>query len=291
MEAYNAFGGFQKGYPQMKKLLLEWHRNREMHGSRRWRSELKNLRMKPGESFKLLAMRTQEVARKAYPLDDVECVKKMLEAFYRVTPTWFNDKLRHRQEVKEMTGLGRKLTWSDILKQSEREDKSARERVQRSGGSSNASPHCEEEGVWIGYGAIPGNTPETVKRDSTNYNPRTFWNRSPPRQNVGPRQRQRADAGTGNIPENSGASCDWCGKPRHSVANCWLKNGACLICGDLSHQRRECPRYSNGSPIRCPLCKGPHLGMHCRARRNSETFESKTLNSKNLAMEAMDQKN
>ncbi|XP_047737420.1 uncharacterized protein LOC125178221 [Hyalella azteca] len=128
LNAYHAFGGCEKRYSVLKGKLLEWYRTREVHGSRRWKNKMKTMKFQTGETFKLFAMRVQEVAQKAYPGDDRECVKKMMEVYHRATPTWFNAKLKQKQDMKEMMGLGRRLNWGDILKLAEKEDKDIRDR-------------------------------------------------------------------------------------------------------------------------------------------------------------------
>ena len=67
----------------------------------------------------------------------------------------------------------------------------------------------------------------------------------------------------------SKSSCQWCGRSRHSVDDCWRKKGACIICGDAFHSKDECSRFQfRNSATRqptCPVCQGNHLEMHCKA--------------------------
>lgn len=128
LEAYNDFGGFRKGYSSMKAFLLEWYHCQGIHGTRHWRNELRSLRMKPEESLKLLTTRIQEVARTAYPANDVQCVEKMFDTLYRVTPQFFHYKLHERLVIKEVTGIRQGLTWNDVLKQAAQEDKLAKKK-------------------------------------------------------------------------------------------------------------------------------------------------------------------
>lgn len=60
---------------------------------------------------------------RAYPHDEKECAQKMLETFAAVTPEWFTAKLQQRQDLEEMVGQGRTLTWKDMMAHADLEDK------------------------------------------------------------------------------------------------------------------------------------------------------------------------
>jgi hypothetical protein len=128
LKAYHYFNGAEKRYPILKELLLDWYRSHQVQGSKRWRSELKKMRMTEGDSFKLFGMKIVEVAKKAYPRNERECAKKMQEQFIHVMPDWFKEKLHQQQDMKEMIGQGNKLNWSDMMRQAEKEDKNKKEK-------------------------------------------------------------------------------------------------------------------------------------------------------------------
>ena len=64
---------------------------------------------------------------------------------------------------------------------------------------------------------------------------------------------------------NRGLPCTWCGRNSHTEARCWIRQGACLSCGDMNHQAVDCPRSQRfkASRISCPICSGDHLGRDC----------------------------
>ena len=41
----------------------------------------------------------------------------------------------------------------------------------------------------------------------------------------------------------SARNCNWCGRSGHVEENCWIKKGACPLCGSDDHTRMACPKY------------------------------------------------
>mgnify|MGYP000734174028 CR=1 FL=1 len=266
LEAYNSFGGPEKRYSALKSRLLEWHAARELHGAKKWRSKLSLMKMNSGETFRLFALRIQEVAQKAYPRDNRECAKKMMEVYTRAVPEWFNVKLDQRLEIKEMLEHGRKLTWSDVLKLAEREDRNARDQRLK---CSLEEPLDSKEGIWVGYGVGASPSKGVLNVGAPEFRPADGM--KPLNSALDPRSQEREEASP--IRNNLGGrvKCNWCGKP-HKESECWLKHGACLLCGSMTHMRRNCPKFKRrqSSGLQCSNCGGPHLGMNCSRRERSE---------------------
>lgn len=145
LSAYKTLDGSEKHYSVLKERLLDWFRTYQVQGAKRWKRELKNVNMKNGDSFKLFALRVHELAQKAYPQDKKECVRRMQERFTKATPGWFNEKLQQRQDMKEIMGLGKKLNWSDMVKQAEKEDKVLRDKRWK---RTEITAEVPELGVW-----------------------------------------------------------------------------------------------------------------------------------------------
>ena len=58
--------------------------------------------------------------------------------------------------------------------------------------------------------------------------------------------------------------CAWCGRYGHKDNNCWERQGRCLFCGDQFHQKDQCLKQREfESHEVCPVCSGPHLGKNC----------------------------
>jgi hypothetical protein len=60
-------------------------------------------------------------------------------------------------------------------------------------------------------------------------------------------------------------TCGWCGRGGHNEAMCWMKKGACFICGEMGHMARTCRKRRGESrpQFKCSQCEGPHLGKDC----------------------------
>jgi hypothetical protein len=260
LAAYKSCGGTEKRYAIVKERLLEWFKTRHVHGAKRWRNELRMMRMDQGESFKMFGMRVMETAQKAYTHDTKECARKMLDKYSQATPEWFNDKLRQRSDMKEMMGLGKKLNWQDVMNQAEKEDKNVLDKKWKMKIADGYD--IPETGVLITRGAVPV-TSQEYQKEQPGPRAHSFKWREPLQKLTANKERHVTEQ-----PEKYGSydHCDWCGKPRHSSQNCWRKMGACLICGGRDHLLRDCPNYGKGFRLftpKCPECNGAHLGIHC----------------------------
>ena len=126
LDAYEAFDGANKRYSKVKEKLLEWYKSQGAAGSKRWRNELSVVIMKPGESFKLFGIRVQELASKAHPQNERDCARAMQSSYLNAVPQGFLAKLQQRVEMKEIMGLNTRMTWNDIMKLAESEDKASK---------------------------------------------------------------------------------------------------------------------------------------------------------------------
>jgi hypothetical protein len=253
LDAYDALGGAERKYNDMKIELLRWYKTQMLGGTRRWKQDLSQCSLKPGDSLKLFGMRLQEIAQRAYPNDERECVKQLLKKFVNSAPAWFSDKIDKREEVKEMIGQGKKLTWAEMLALAEREDR----RILKDKMRGDRRTHVAESASVFYTHGIP--EAHLVQDRASPERQRVFINSSMGKEN-------KSMVNPTSFRNNKPPQCEWCGKFGHWEGDCWRKNGACLICGSKGHKVTECPRYEPPqvtSNRTCPRCRGNHWGKDC----------------------------
>lgn len=247
-EAYDALGGSRLKYQDMKPALLQWYKSQSVGRTHKYKLELKNIVMKPGESYKLYCMRIQEVANRAYPSDYRECLKQMKRRLTLTVPGWFSRSIEKKEELKVMLNMGKKVTWKEIMEIAERHD-----RKQRKAQLYNDSDEEEELksrmeqlrcSMMSAEGKVHSDKGSSMNESSSRA----------PEDEIG----------------GSSVQCHYCGRVGHIEPNCWFKSGACTVCGGFSHRYRECPKFSaipkEFSP-RCSHCGGDHLGKDCHRRQ------------------------
>lgn len=281
---YDAVGGHRLPYEEMKRELLTWYRSHKISGTRHWRDQLRVASMKSEESLKLYGLRLRELAQKAFPTDNVECVRELRHHFLTTVPSEFARQIEYTEGSSLVSGSGKRLSWAAIMRLAEREDERVRRRPHAGVGESSTAQdmwfsrddtrqvyqtqfaqQSETPYAQPGYGQqqfapafadVAQEQRATSSRDSPR-SPRTFTSRR------GQLQRQQPSRAR----PTSAAICLWCGKVGHTVEDCWEKQGVCLGCGNPNHswdgcqnnRRRQPPGFQ---PI-CPICKGPHLGRDC----------------------------
>ena len=201
--------------------------------------------MKHRESLKLYCMRLKEMAQRAFPNSEKECAKQLRRKFMSTAPATFLDRVEKREETKDMLELGKKLTWGEIVDLAEKEDKKRRKAAYYNKIDDDSDQDMRER-----LQRLKCSTVGATKKIS----PSKIFTNS---QFVGGQDRSG----------NAFVSCQWCGKPGHVEAKCWIKLGACTLCGSANHKRDECSKFKKQrdyptSPT-CSLCGGPHLGKNC----------------------------
>ena len=240
---YDALGGCRLKYSQMKRELKIWHKKHRKGGSKYWRDQLQKAECKPGESLRFYGMRLKELGQKAFPNSLQDCLKEIRYQFLKTVPKKFAKRIIHAEELRCVDG-GRKFKWAEIMKLAEKEDDHAREDEVSDSGYRNRQVYYTR------------NVPELPNPPSPQHEPtkasRTFHSTGFPKRNQ-----------TSNMKDRT--PCSWCGWNNHDYDNCWLRLGACLICGNYNHRKENCPRFKrpNVKEVVCPLCQGGHLGKDC----------------------------
>lgn len=237
-QAYDALGGPQRKYRDLKPALLQWYKAQSMGRISQYKAEFKKLSMREGESLKLYCMRLQEVASRAFPNDERECVKQMKRKILSSTPTWFCKCIEKREDMKVMLHLGKRVTWGEIIEIAEQQDKKRRKVTLFEG---------SDDELQSRYDKLKCQMLQTPKTPT------------------GSRGKLVTNSRYGGALYRS-MTCEFCGRRGHSVDRCWTKMGACVICGSMEHQFADCPKYFpdyRGAAPRCISCAGPHLARDC----------------------------
>jgi hypothetical protein len=284
---YEVLGGRRLKYHDMKEELTRWHKSQRVGGTQYWREQLKEAKMNPSDTLRLFGTRLREMGHKAYPHSSRECLKEMRRVFLREVPRNFARRILENEDTVGVIEGRDKLTWAEMMQLAEREDR--RQKVHK---KEREDLGEGENRVWFSRGVtasiredepkqlpfVKSSPPKMQRTPFVKSSPPVkqqapFVKGSPPRmQRAGfsghpPRSFSRQPSNF--LPKKSpGAECcNWCGLPGHQETNCWRRMGACIICGDPSHDRLECPMFiqrtpSSFSPV-CPLCRGNHLGKNC----------------------------
>ena len=262
---YDALGGRRLKYRHMKEELLKWYKARKRGGTRYWKEQLMEAAMRTGEELRLYGMRLLEMGQKAYPQSDRECLKEVKYHFLNTVPPAFASYVRQSEQMIRVVDRERRLKWADIMKLAEDEDE------QKEKTASKRQETREPPRVWFSreetensqnqhYEAKAGKETTQRRQRGSSYSSRTFSSRNspPPAVRAAPSK-----------PE----SCQWCGRAGHSVNSCWRRRGACVLCGNLTHSKEQCPKFrprktTNSPATICPRCQGEHLGMNCNTASN-----------------------
>ena len=238
-DAYSALGGAQLKYSNMKTKLVDWYKSQQVGRTVLRKAELNSVTMREGETFKLYCMRLKELACRAYPNDDREALKQLRKRLVETVPSWFVTHIEKKKELKRMLGVGKLITWNDIVEIAEMQDRKFKKKV--------FQDSKVRSGPW-------GEYPLVVSATQTS----SSFEKCPETGDVKDEQQR-------NYPD-SGKFCNYCGRVGHLEVWCRLKSGVCYVCGQPGHFAADC--RNPPSPLasyqpRCSRCRGSHLGKDC----------------------------
>ena len=289
---YENVGGYQRKYQDVKKDLLSIYEAQRTSDREDKYNNFVKTALLPSESLSMYCIRLEHLARVAF-YDEMERERQLCRKLLDSAPDYFKSSLEGARSATAILGY-RKMTWALMKNIAEDKDRQIRE------GSRQSSPldcfaaepqvwHTRDSSMLINHGVSStarfGSSGENAKPVVPSYS-REFRSsaRSPPKRGRGGAIASRSSAVPAARPAETKGSrgmppclCHWCGKTGHRESACWLKQGACSVCGSLKHNKTSCPmgrqerQRPTVTPV-CSLCQGGHLGKDCTAQRNSTNF-------------------
>jgi hypothetical protein len=265
---YDVLGGRRLRYPDMKAELISWYKFHNGKDTKYWRDQLRNTRMKTEESLKCYGLKLKDIGQKAFPNSDRECLRELRHHFLQTVPVEFSTYIMRSEEGAGRGGIRQKLTWSEIMRLAESEDRRQKKFC-------HADKQHQEQEVWFStQESDKPLQPPSCMEPGKLFQPQTLPT-SGPSGSVRPSSQQQVHKSiyrgsvTTENPERSARplKCSWCGRNFHTIESCWEKQGACLLCGSMAHRRVDCPKFNPNFQMTdrasCPICKGSHLGRDC----------------------------
>jgi hypothetical protein len=265
--AYDAMGGSHLHYSKLKPRLLEWYGSERPSVRQKKFDEFQAAKLRGDDTLTIYAMRLEQLALKAFPDSVTERERQLRKKFRQTVPSSFIAKLDNALSALAMFGE-KKLSWSRIKQLGEAEDRLTRERKEDSVPFDQYA-NANAKAIWFSRNP---SVPQDVKRDDyqpkqpSDYRgarPKTFQNTVFHKQSSPPRFRPNSCSSPTSA---SRPICWYCGREGHIEMSCWLKQGACELCGGLDHNKNKCPKYFSrhgAMPLKCSLCGGDHLGKDC----------------------------
>ena len=249
-EAYNAIGGDNLKYRDLKPSMLEWYDSEKGSSRNRRRVEFDTCGILNGESVSIYCLRLERLARKAFPDARRERERNMYNKARETFPSALVEKIDNAQGLADAFG-GSRLNWRNIKKLAENFDRAIREKSSNqrralSSGEIDAQLYVSE---------YCSGQKDDVARKWTSYESEGLSRKTRPF------ERKQYPVSKGNIGKGARAKtentwsptcasrvsfnkqtnvCAWCSKQGHTEQKCWRKNNACLLCGSKHHYLKEC---------------------------------------------------
>lgn len=276
LEVYTASGGSDVQYEDMIETLGAWYRRRIKSGKTSNYQRFEEMKMKIGESIIVYAARLEARAKKAFPGESLEKIKRLMQKFLDTIPKEKSTKLS--RAVKEHKILhGKKMTWSKLL------DLAAVYETSETRGKEPDGEHFLEV-----FATLPTeNRQRRLEGRERDIDQRTY--RENNKQFTGTAQREYS-AGTGygrNYPQTyneqrfrgydtQGAGynqtdfqgrCFKCNELGHYASQCkGIQGTGCYRCGGKNHRAMDCNTKLDRQELICYRCnKTGHIARNCYA--------------------------
>lgn len=257
--AFEAMDGLRLRYSHLKPELLHWYNGEKISLRNRSEGQFRRARFETSDSLRIYALRLERLAARAYPESLRERDRQLCRKFWKTVPDDFRSVLASSERSLALYDRGHKLSWTDMVRLAESEDRHRRDR--REEVSSQSEPE-EDYGIWYSRDVASQPRIGTKMKDRNSGRNVSF---GPSTTIVNTREIDRTSSSPPRD-QTTWSICNWCGRRGHQEEYCWMKNGLCLICGSRQHEKRTCPKYDadwKGFAPSCSRCKGEHLGKDC----------------------------
>ena len=271
LAAYKILGGSQKKYVEMKLELLKQYDTLKIKGTRQWRTEFYNTKMKDDETIVLYGGRLKQLAERAFPDTNMETQSELRHHFCDTVPEWFKREMKMVESIDRRTGRGKHLSWSDRMSLAREEEGKRRKLEDRSNLKSVnygqlSMPSSVGDPTKTAAAVTTCASPTTDKPMKTEWTCSTICTfcKKPGHSiaNCFAKQRQQPRK------TNSGKTkCMFCGRNNHDITMCRDLRKTCVMCEGEIHKVKDCPLYTGQRPIsisiKCSICVDSHLGSQC----------------------------
>ena len=235
-------------WKSLRKKLVRWYSSDKRSRTRRYRVMFDQAKHEKGESMFLLATRVEKLFKTAFPDKTVETSQTLSDKLLDIVPSWFRVHLEN--EVVGRIMAHKVVKWSKIKQLASVCDSNNR----------SETKHDSSEEIVIHVASRSNQDSYNQNLDRRN---RTFTSRS------------RFNHSSGFNRDNI-SRCSFCGKLGHDGYNCWIRTGACLVCGSSEHRIAACPKRVDRSRRESVPSAERYRSNSRDVRRPNDVYQSRS---------------
>ena len=300
IQVYNIVGGPTIKYQKMKDHLMKWYKS-QSKSTRDFRIEFYSSRMKSTETLSMYAMRLERLANRAFPDNIKNKQTELRHLFCKTVPSYFRRKMENLEDIRaiEKPNESKRLTWNERTRLAELEDRRNKNRLKeeepeddynnnkiKSVNFTLTQPKPKQNFSLTNNSSVSqmknNKQPfqKTYYKNNHNKFKNTYRFSANNNSNLATKPKYQHQNFTQPQPGKQLLNwtliyCDWCGRRGHNEADCRLKLGSCVFCGNPNHELTNCDK----KPFtpKCSRCGGTHLGKDCTLPVQKETLNSRAL--------------